>query len=182
MSEILNTLNNQYATVSGQIAKLDREIVSLQGLISSWTVERNRLQSLYDNAGWTVSKSTKDNYIASKNNAQTKINTYQAGIDSRNNQKAILINQLNSIQKNIDDFQQAVESSISMGIPEEGSIQLADDFVRAEMELRQQEIDQNEEAQEGATINRKIFVTIGVIIGALLIWFMIKKIKKGKKK
>ena len=121
MSEILSGLNSQLAATNSQIAKKGREIQALKVLIQEWFVEQKRIEGLLATAGITTSAGKKQQYVDGINNAKLKITQYTAGIDQRNIDIANLQNQKAAIQKNIDDYQEAVESSISQGIPEEGS-------------------------------------------------------------
>lgn len=181
MSEILSGLNSQLAATNSQIAKKGREINALKVLIQEWFVEQKRIEGLLASAGITTSAGKKQQYVDGINNAKSKIAQYNLGIDQRNIDIANLQSQKAAIQKNIDDYQEAVESSIAQGIPEEGSIALADDFVRREMESREKAMKQQEEEQQGKKLNRQIFVGVGVVAALVVIWFVFKKIKKGKK-
>lgn len=181
MSEILSGLNSQLAATNSQIAKKGREIQALKVLIQEWFVEQKRIEGLLASAGITTSAGKKQQYVDGIKNAKLKITQYTSGIDQRNIDISNLQDQKAAIQKNINDYQAAVESSISQGIPEEGSIALADDFVRREMEERDKAMKQQEEEQQGKKLNRQIFVGVGVVVALVIIWFVFKKIKKGKK-
>ena len=58
---------------------------------------------------------------------------------------------------------------------------MADDFVRAEMEAREKEMQLKADEESGKKLNRQIFVGIGIVVALVVIWFVFKKIKKGKK-
>jgi chromosome segregation ATPase len=181
MSEILSGLNQQLAETQSQLAKNDREIEALKVSLSQWTAEKTRLENLLANAGWTVSAGKKTELANSINNANTRIASINAGLVTRANTKTTLNTQLSAIQRNINDYQAAVESSISQGIPESGSIALADDFVRAEMQAREKEMQLKADEESGKKLNRQIFVGVGIVVALVIVFFIFKKIKKRKK-
>ena len=193
MSEILNNLNKQYKDTQDLIVLKNSAITSANNSISSWITEKARIVKAYadakSNAIFGMNNDKENGYISAIANAQSKITSYGTVKTNRTNEKTTLSNLLVSIQANIDDYHEAIEISLAKGIPEEGSVEIADQYVQAEMDLIQAELDQaNAQAQAdldnttGKTTNRKIFIAIGVVVALLLIWFMFKKIKKGKKK
>ena len=190
MSEILNNLNKQYKDTQDLIVLKNSAITSANNSISSWITEKARIVKAYadakSNAIFGMNNDKENGYISAIANAQSKITSYGTVKTNRTNEKTTLSNLLVSIQANIDDYHEAIEISLAKGIPEEGSVEIADQYVQAEMDLIQAELDQaNAQAQAdldnttGKTTNRKIFIAIGVVVALLLIWFMFKKINSN---
>tara|TARA_R110000823_G_scaffold189264_2_gene321142 strand:- start:1239 stop:1808 length:570 start_codon:yes stop_codon:yes gene_type:complete len=187
MSAILDNLNKQYTDTQALIVLKNSAITSAHNSVLSWKVEAKRLKDRYEAMGWTVSANTKLQAKASWDNAESKVSEYALVKTNRTLEKNTLNALLVSIQANIDDYHEAIEISLAKGIPEEGSVEIADEYVQAEMDLIQAELDQaNAQAQAdldnttGKTTNRKIFIAIGVVVALMLIWFLFKKIKKSK--
>jgi len=189
MANILDNLNKQYTDTQALIVLKDNAIQSAHNSILAWKVEAKRLEDRYNAMGWTVSADTKKKALASWNNAESKVSHYALIKTNKTLEKNTLNALLVSIQNNIDDYHEAIESSLSKGIPEEGSIEIADAYVQAELDRVEADLEAQKNIAQaeldnttGKTLNRKIFIAIGVVVALMVIWFMFKKIKKGKKK
>jgi hypothetical protein len=189
MSSILDNLNTQLTDTKNLIIAKNSAILSAHNSVVSWKIEAKRLQDRYEAMGWTVSNDTKLKAKTSWDNAEAKVSLYAQTKSNKTLERNTLNNLLLSIQNNINDYLQAVEDSVAMGIPEGGSVEIAEAYVQAELDRVNLELEQAQaqakadlENTTGKTTNRKIFIAIGVVVSLLLIWFIFKKIKKGKKK
>ena len=182
MGSIIDNLNAQFETTKKLISTKTTDISTTQNLVNMWSGEMSRLWKRYNDLGSLASKEKKAEYLASYTDAYNRRQGYKLTLATRKADLVILQKQLIDIQNNIDDYYEAIEESLGKGIPEEGSIEIAEAYVQAELDRVQADLDAQTNNESGKTLNRKIFVAIGVVLGLLVIWYVFKKIKKGKKK
>jgi hypothetical protein len=180
---VLDGLLSQKSVLENKINNHTYAISSLQNTIDAWIKSKN---------DWWASYLEDANNVLRQGRAAERYVNYQAAKEKEEhyttlqNQEIAKRNQsvetLAQVNEAITGYYEAQQTAIANGVPEGGSIEVAEQYaasIQADTQEKISELEAQEKADAAKAKNtRNILIAIGLLLAAFLIWkFIIKKKK-----
>lgn len=175
---MLDSLKSQADLLISEIATHEANIVPFETSRKAWHNESARLYTEWENVANNMFKQAKAAELkVAFEHAKSRVDYYQSLILEQRNLRNAKINQLNIVQKAISDYYSSVNQNIANGIPEGGSVAIAEAEAAAITARMSAELAAEKDEKTKKT-TRNIILFVGIALVAFLIWKSVIKRKK----